>query len=70
MDNNAITSNDGRFLIDELEITREGKAYILAPRKELFTRPDGIFEPAWAPIFYNPVMMDNRSLTVLSLVGS
>ena len=66
MGNHAITSNDGWSVIDELEITREGKAYILAPRKELFMRPDGIYEPAWAPIFYNPVMMDNRSLTVLS----
>lgn len=63
---NNIVNSGNNHGFNELEIIKEGKASILAPRKELYVRPDGVFEPAWAPVFYNPVMMDNRSLTVLS----
>ena len=48
-------------------VTVEGKARLLVPRMELYLRPDGQPEPAWAPVFYNPVMRDNRSLTVAGL---
>ncbi len=47
----------------------EGKARAIAPRQEFFLRSDGVYEPAWAPVFYNPVMEHNRSVTVLLLTA-
>ena len=45
--------------------TREGGVRVLAPREELYRRPDGVYEPAWAPVFYNPRMAFNRDIAVL-----
>lgn len=56
----------GEINLDGFEVINEGKARIVVPKRELYKRPDGIFEPAWAPVFYNPVMADNRTLTVLA----
>ncbi len=42
-------------------------AKILVPNPELYKRHDGVYEPAWAPIFYNPLMQLNRHLSVASL---
>ena len=47
----------------------EGRVRLLVPDPRLYTRPDGQPEPAWAPVFYNPVMRDNRSLTVASILA-
>ncbi len=46
---------------------REGRAVILAPNPEDYLRPDGVYEPAWAPVFYNPRMSFNRDIAVLFL---
>lgn len=50
-------------------IAEEGRAQIIIPRLELYRRPDGVEEPAWAPVFYNPRMVFNRDLSVLTLAA-
>lgn len=50
-------------------IVVEGKAKVIVPKQEFFLRSDGVYEPAWAPVFYNPVMEHNRSITVLLLTA-
>ncbi len=50
-------------------VVEEGRVRLLVPNLSLYTRPDGQPEPAWAPVFYNPVMRDNRSLTVASILA-
>ena len=49
------------------EIIVEGRARIVAPRRELFLREDGVYEPSHAPVFYNPAMVFNRDLMVALL---
>ncbi len=49
------------------KIIVEGRARIIIPDPEKYRRPDGRFEPAWAPVFYNPLMKLNRDITVLIL---
>ncbi len=49
------------------EIVKEGLAKICAPKKDLFLRKDGVYEPAWAPVFYNPIMSMNRDFTILAI---
>ncbi|MDK2384092.1 MAG: tRNA (guanine(10)-N(2))-dimethyltransferase, partial [Candidatus Korarchaeota archaeon] len=44
---------------------REGKVSILAPDPGLYRRSDGVYEPAWAPVFYNPRMVFNRDMAIL-----
>ena len=46
-------------------IIYEGKVKLTIPNPELFKRPDGIYEPAWAPVFYNPRMTFSRTLGVV-----
>ncbi len=46
---------------------REGLAKILVPDFSKYRRPDGVYEPAWAPVFYNPKMELNRDIAVLAL---
>ncbi len=48
-----------------VEIVSEGKARIVIPRMNHYRRPDGVFEPAWAPVFYNPRMAFNRDIAVV-----
>lgn len=48
-------------------LVEEGMARLLVPDLSRYRRPDGQPEPAWAPVFYNPVMRDNRGLTVASV---
>ncbi len=48
-------------------IITEGKARIVVPNPKHYTRSDGVFEPAWAPVFYNPRMRHNRDLAILVL---
>jgi tRNA (guanine26-N2/guanine27-N2)-dimethyltransferase len=52
---------------DELIEIREGKAILVVPNPAKFKREDGIFEPSWAPVFYNPRMMFNRDISVAAL---
>jgi tRNA (guanine26-N2/guanine27-N2)-dimethyltransferase len=53
--------------LDEFILRREGKVLIRVPNPRFYLRRDGIYEPAWAPIFYNPVMTINRDFSVLTL---
>ncbi|MEM1802144.1 MAG: tRNA (guanine(10)-N(2))-dimethyltransferase [Sulfolobales archaeon] len=45
----------------------EGRAVLLVPNPDLFRRPDGVYEPSWAPVFYNPRASLNRDLSVVTL---
>lgn len=47
------------------EIIHEGLAKIIIPKRELFLRPDRVYEPAWSPVFYNPLMKLSRDMTIL-----
>lgn len=49
------------------EVVIEGKARIIVPKRELFLREDGVYEPSHAPVFYNPSMIFNRDLMVALL---
>lgn len=49
------------------EVITEGKARIIAPKKDLFLRADGIYEPSHAPVFYNPAMVFNRDMAIAFL---
>lgn len=51
----------------EYMVVNEGKAKLLVPRLELYLRPDGRYEPSWAPVFYNPRAISNRDLSVIAL---
>ena len=56
----------GRMSLGEdYVIVQEGAARILAPNPDRYRRSDGVYEPAWAPVFYNPRMVFNRDLAVL-----
>jgi len=46
---------------------REGKVKVLIPNPKYYLREDGVYEPAWAPVFYNPRMVFNRDIAVLTL---
>ncbi len=48
-------------------MAREGKARLLIPNPDLYKRRDGVYEPSWAPVFYNPRMKFNRDLSVTAL---
>ena len=52
---------DGEMLVE----VREGKARICVPDPSRYRRPDGVYEPAWAPVFYNPRMAFNRDVAVV-----
>ncbi len=41
---------------------REGLARLIVPDPDAYRRPDGVYEPAWAPVFYNPRMAFNRDI--------
>lgn len=42
----------------------EGLAKICIPDPKLYVRNNGVYEPAWAPVFYNPNMVENRDIAV------
>lgn len=48
-----------------IEIVSEGAVKLKVPRMEDYLRPDGVYEPAWAPVFYNPRMGFNRDVAVV-----
>ncbi len=45
--------------------TREGLAKLCVPDPSRYRRPDGVYEPAWAPVFYNPRMAFNRDVAMV-----
>ncbi len=44
---------------------REGLAELVVPDPNAYRRPDGVYEPAWAPVFYNPRMAFNRDVAMV-----
>ncbi len=48
-------------------LIKEGKAQICVPDPERYKRPDGVYEPSWAPVFYNPRMVENRDIAIAFL---
>ncbi len=53
--------------LQELIVIKEGKATLKVPNPEKYRRSDGIYEPSWAPVFYNPRQVLNRDLSVVTL---
>lgn len=53
-----------------IEVT-EGKVRLLLYDMSKYRRPDGAYEPAWSPVFYNPAAVYSRDFSVLvvSLLG-
>lgn len=49
----------------ELVELNEGKVRLLVYDLSRFLRPDGVYEPAWSPVFYNPVAVFSRDFSVL-----
>lgn len=49
-----------------LAVVKEGKALVYIPDPEHASSLD-YFEPAWLPVFYNPVMELNRDISVVAL---
>ena len=47
-----------------LSALREGRALIYVPDTRPALRSDGVLEPAWLEVFYNPTMTLNRDLSV------
>ena len=45
----------------------EGLAKVCVPDFDLYRRPDGVYEPSLAPVFYNPAMVENRDITIAFL---
>jgi len=45
-------------------LIKEGLTDICIPNPDLYKRSDNVFEPAWAPIFFNPTMLENRDISV------
>ncbi len=48
-------------------VVTEGRAKICVPDPNLYRRPNGVYEPSWAPVFYNPVMIENRNVAIAFL---
>ncbi len=48
--------------MDEYIIVREGLARLKVPNPELYRDKRGRFDPAWAPVFYNPRMRLSRDI--------
>ena len=49
------------------KVCREGRAILCLPDPERYKRENGVYEPAWAPVFYNPVMVENRDIAIAFL---
>ena len=54
----------GRFEVEEI---REGLATILTPRLETYRQGPEEYVPSRAPVFYNPLMKENRDLAIAFL---
>ncbi|MFP3229609.1 MAG: tRNA (guanine(26)-N(2))-dimethyltransferase [Caldisphaera sp.] len=51
----------------ELSVLREGKALIYVPDTRKAKISEGIIEPSHLSVFYNPVMVFNRDLSIIAL---
>ncbi|MEM2308451.1 MAG: hypothetical protein QXI94_06225 [Sulfolobales archaeon] len=51
--------------IGELVELTEGRVRLLLYDLSKFLRPDGVYEPAWSPVFYNPAAVFSRDFSVL-----
>lgn len=47
-----------------VEIIKEGSTNVIVPRMSSYLREDGIYEPSYAPVFYNPKAKFNRDIAV------
>ncbi|MEM4427427.1 MAG: 50S ribosomal protein L11 methyltransferase, partial [Zestosphaera sp.] len=54
-------------MTEDYVVIEEGKARIKVPNPLKYLRPDMVYEPAWAPVFYNPAQTLNRDVSVLVL---
>ncbi len=52
---------------EELKELVEGKVRLLLYDLDRYRRPDGIYEPAWSPVFYNPAATFSRDFSVLAV---
>ncbi|MEM2005644.1 MAG: tRNA (guanine(10)-N(2))-dimethyltransferase [Zestosphaera sp.] len=52
---------------EDFVIIDEGRAKVKIPNPLKYLRPDRVFEPAWAPVFYNPAQVLNRDISVMVL---
>ncbi len=59
--------NNSSVNIEELVEVVEGKARILVPNPPMKYTVGGRPEPAKAPVFFNPLMSNNRSISVAVL---
>ena len=48
----------------EVELIEEGEVKLVVPKMSNYLRPDGVYEPAHAPVFYNPKAKFNRDVAV------
>ncbi len=53
--------------MEDYIIISEGRARLKVPNPSRYLRPDGVYEPSWAPVFYNPRQTFNRDISVLTL---
>ena len=56
----------GQLSFPTIEV-KEGKTKLRVPDPSRYLRDDGVYEPAWAPVFYNPRMTFNRDVAVAVL---
>ena len=54
--------------MENLVVISEGRVKLKVPDPSKYLRLNGVYEPAWAPVFYNPQMTMNRDLSVIALV--
>ncbi|WP_440059870.1 N2,N2-dimethylguanosine tRNA methyltransferase [Thermogladius sp. 4427co] len=57
------------MIIKESIIVEEGLAKIYIPNPSKYVREDGVVEPAWMPVFYNPEARFSRDITILALLA-
>ena len=53
--------------VEDYIVINEGKARLKVPNPRKYVRPDGVYEPSWAPVFYNPRQVFNRDISTLAL---
>jgi len=51
---------------EEYILIEEGLIKLKVPDFSRYLRPDGVYEPSWAPVFYNPAQTLNRDLSILA----
>ncbi len=60
-----ITNHLAHELGFPVQVITEGKTKIVVPKMSEYLRPDGHYEPAHAPVFYNPKAKFNRDVSVI-----